>query len=100
MAHGTLRVCIASLLTRHSAGLEYLCCKQAHQKRGVASLLIRAGCEQADKLKLPITIYAMGEKARDAYLKHGFQQLAEKHEDLLPFRDCVYHTYWMVRHPR
>ncbi|KAJ4151655.1 hypothetical protein LMH87_012344 [Akanthomyces muscarius] len=80
--------------------LEYLCCKQSHQKRGVASLLIRSGCEQADKLKLPITIYAMGEKARDAYLKHGFQQLAEKHQDLRPFRDCVYHTYWMVRHPQ
>ncbi|KAJ3494584.1 hypothetical protein NLG97_g3984 [Lecanicillium saksenae] len=80
--------------------LEYLCCKQSHQRRGVAGLLLKSGVEQADKLKLPITIYAMGEKARDAYLKHGFQQLAEKHQDLRPVRDADYHTYWLVRHPQ
>lgn len=91
---------LAQLTITQIAGLEYLCCKQSHQKRGVATLLIRSGCEQADRLKLPITIYAMGEKARDMYMKHGFQQLAEKHQDLRPFRDCVYHTYWMVRHPQ
>lgn len=80
--------------------LDYLCCRQDHQRRGVASMLLQSGIKEADRLKMNITMVVMGLNAMALYKKNGFKIKAENQQNLEPWTKGIYYTYWVVRHPQ
>ena len=80
------------------AELDYIGVRPTHQRRGVASMLIKSGVDVAERLGVPAALVAMGGKALATYQKHGFEIVEELHQDLRPYgADDSYDTYIMVR---
>ena len=80
--------------------LDYLCCRQDHQRKGVASMLVQSGTKEADRLQMDISMVAMGLNAMALYAKYGFKIIAERQQNLEPWAKSIYYTYWVVRHPQ
>ncbi|KAF2462416.1 hypothetical protein BDY21DRAFT_272271, partial [Lineolata rhizophorae] len=55
-----------------------------HERRGAASLLVRHGCELADKAGLPCFLEA-SYQGRPLYERHGFETVKEVPFDCTPF---------------
>ncbi|WPG99269.1 Hypothetical protein R9X50_00208100 [Acrodontium crateriforme] len=63
------------------ADLSILFTHPQHQRRGAASMLIKWGCDQADKRGIISTLHASSE-GYHLYLKHGFELVEETAIDL------------------
>ncbi|KAG9496752.1 hypothetical protein J7337_011535 [Fusarium musae] len=67
-----------------------------HQQKGLASLLVNSGLEEAKKLRINVIIVAMGRRALGLYLKHGFELLEEKSQSMSYFGiDKLYETFYL-----
>ncbi|QGI86652.1 unnamed protein product [Fusarium fujikuroi] len=76
--------------------LHYLCVHPDHQQKGLASLLVNSGLEEAKKLGIDVIIVAMGRRALGLYLKHGFELLEEKSQSMSYFGvDELYETFYL-----
>ncbi|KAI9146846.1 Heterokaryon incompatibility protein [Paramyrothecium foliicola] len=80
--------------------LDYLATRPDHQKRGISSMLVKSGLEQADRLGIDVMVTAMGYAATNLYKKHGFQLHWDLEQSLKPWgHDDVYYTAILTRHP-
>ncbi|KAF4336847.1 acetyltransferase (GNAT) family domain protein [Fusarium beomiforme] len=80
----------------NSMELHYLCVRPDHQRKGLASMLLSSGLEEAKKLGLDVIIVAMGRRALGLYLKHGFELLEEKSQSMSYFGiDKLYETFYL-----
>ncbi|KAJ4257393.1 hypothetical protein NW762_008513 [Fusarium torreyae] len=78
--------------------LHYIGVRPDHQKKGVASILVNSGLEEASKLGLDVVLVAMGRRACGLYSKHGFEVLEEKSQSMSDVGfDELYETFFMIR---
>lgn len=80
--------------------LDYIATHRDHQRKGISSMLLKSGIEQADKLGLDLLVIAMGEAATNLYKKHGFELKWDLTQSLKPWgHDDVYYTAILTKPP-
>ncbi|CAF3540079.1 unnamed protein product [Fusarium graminearum] len=85
-------------LTYGRAELHYIAVRPEHQKKGLASMLVRSGLEVADQLGIDVLVVATGRRGQGLYSKHGFEILDEKSQSMSKFGvDEMYETFVMMR---
>ncbi|KIL88804.1 hypothetical protein FAVG1_08053 [Fusarium avenaceum] len=78
--------------------LHYIGVRPDHQQKGVASILVKSGLEEVDKLGLDATVIAMGRRGMGLYRKYGFEIVEEKSESMSALGvDELYETFFMIR---
>ncbi|KAM0261902.1 hypothetical protein ACHAPA_009528 [Fusarium lateritium] len=78
--------------------LHYVGVRPDHQHKGVASVLVKSGLEEADKLGLDVVVVATGRRGMGLYRKHGFEIIEEKSESMIALGvDELYDTFYMIR---
>ncbi|KAG5662147.1 hypothetical protein KAF25_004386 [Fusarium avenaceum] len=78
--------------------LHYIGVRPDHQQKGVASILVKSGLEEVDKLGLDATVIAMGRRGMGLYRKYGFEIVEEKSESMSALGvDDLYETFYMIR---
>ncbi|KAF4994097.1 hypothetical protein FGRMN_6012 [Fusarium graminum] len=78
--------------------LHYVGVRPDHQQKGVASILVKSGLVEADKLGLDVMVVAMGRRGLGLYRKHGFEVLEERSESMIALGvDELYETFYLVR---
>lgn len=80
----TLLLAELYLLLNMNTDLSILVTDPKYQRRGAASMLVRWGCEEADKRGMVANLMAT-QAGLSLYLKHGFRVVSETPLDLRPF---------------
>lgn len=67
-----------------------------HQGQGIATTLVKAGILEAERIGLPIFVFAY-RAARSIYLKLGFTEVASVFQDDTAYGGCgAYAVFFMV----
>ncbi|KAL2129170.1 hypothetical protein VTI74DRAFT_8123 [Chaetomium olivicolor] len=76
--------------------LDYLAVNPAHQRRGIATALVRSGMQQAEKLGLDIFVHAFT-AGLPVYQRLGFKLVRELIQDDSPYGGPgLYGDYFLV----
>jgi len=87
------------MLTDGREELEYLAVHPDYQKQGIASLLVRNGIQQAERMSLPIFLMAF-DISRGLYLRLGFREISNVLQDDSKFGGSgKYNAYFLVYEP-
>lgn len=64
-------------------------------------MLVKSGVEQGNQLGVYLYLIAMGQKAVDMYVKHGFEELDSLKQDMIKWgREGSYDTWILVKQPK
>ncbi|KAL6854729.1 hypothetical protein ACO1O0_005854 [Amphichorda felina] len=94
---------VLDMLRRHRptepfVKLDYLGVHPDHQRKGIASMLVRSGIQQSNRLGMSVYLVAMGRKALGMYQRLGFELLEESVQELSKWGGRgLYETFVLIK---
>lgn len=78
--------------------MDYLGVHPDHQRKGIASMLVRSGIQQSNRLGMSVYLVAMGRKALGMYQRLGFELLEESIQELSKWGGRgLYETFVLIK---